>query len=146
MTATRLFVYMAVVTKATECRSSRSGAPVIQLVLVPLPRSSRKRPAYLVTNLVRSDRGNWTIDNFLCSAGIRISPLGAEISITPAVCLRQVVYPLVDPARDHRVVSLLSRKEALKRNPALGRIPFPTDWPPPINAGHNIQVSYEPVS
>jgi hypothetical protein len=119
---------------------------MIRLVLVPLPRGSLRRPGYLITHLVSSEKGDWTIANFLSSAGIHVSPLGAELSITPACCLRQVVYPLVDANRNQAVLSLLQRKEALERNPALGRIQYPANWPPPINLGLNIEVTYEPVS
>jgi hypothetical protein len=139
-------VYMVVVTDAKEAQSQRTGAPMIRLVLVPMPRGTVRRPGYFVTHLVNSARGDWTIDNFLVSAGIHVSPAGAELSITPACCLRQVVYPLADANRNHTVLSLLPRKEAIARNPALGRIPYPVNWPTPITLGLNIEVSYGPVS
>jgi hypothetical protein len=126
-------IYAAQVVHAASAES-HEGAETIKLRLAVLPPLYHD-PAWIPHFLVFSPRGNWTVEQFFTSIGIKL-PDGTCVSVTPPYCLRRVLYPEIIIGRDLKVVRLLTREEALDKNPRLSAVRLPGNQPdntlPPI--------------
>ncbi len=126
-------VYTAQVVHAAPA-TSHAGAEMVKLRLAVLPLM-RYEPSQLTQYLVFSPEGDWTVGQFFASIGVNL-PDGTCVSVQPSYCLRRILYPEIIARPDPEVARLLTREEALDKNPGLAAVRLPANEPenvfPPI--------------
>lgn len=126
-------LYTAQVVHAAPAMS-RAGAEMIKLRLAVLPLM-RYEPGQLTHYLVFSPEGDWTVGQFFSSIGVNLSD-GTCVSVLPSYCLQRIIYPEIIARPDPKVARLVTRQEALDKNPALAAVRMPGNQPenvfPPI--------------
>lgn len=126
-------IYVAQVVHAAST-TSHTGAKIIKLRLTVLPWM-RYQPDQLTHYLIFSPESDWTVGQFFASIGVNL-PDGTCVSVTPPYCLRCVIYPEIVARLHPKVGRLLSREEALDKNPELVAVRLPGNQPegalPPI--------------
>jgi hypothetical protein len=121
-------VYAAQVVGAQPAVSQRSGASMIKLRLALLP-FGKYQPGYLTHYLVFSEKGDWTVGEFLASAGAGLSP-GDSVSLVPAYCFHHVIYPVIEINPTLKVQHLLTRERAIAKNRDISLVRLPSNLPP----------------
>jgi hypothetical protein len=109
--------------------------PMMMLTVSTVPVKRR-----LFYHLIFGGRGFFTVRDFCASAELELPEEEEgpeELSLPIEDCLNRIVYALVRQEEDNggilraRVKRLLSRDQALNRNPDLEVIPLPPDVPAP---------------
>jgi hypothetical protein len=126
-------VYTAQVVHAAPA-TSHADAEMIKLRLAVLPLT-RYEPGQLTHYLVFSPEGDWTLGQFFASIGVNM-PDGTCVSVQPSYCLHRILYPEIIARPDPKIVRLVTREEALDKNPRLAAVRLPGNQPeniiPPI--------------
>jgi hypothetical protein len=121
--------YVAQVIEASD-GFTRKSDPMIGLTLRIIPGRHQ-----IVTFLVFSEAGFWTVRRFCIGAGLELPEHEAEISLPREDCLWRIVYVEIahgdfnGETREY-VKRILPRELALKRKPELAQIELPANVPP----------------
>jgi hypothetical protein len=123
--------YLARVIAAEARLAESSGNPLIKLSLTVWPGSHK-----IITRLTFVPAALWMIEAFCDSAGLLLpDAVGTDVKLTSDDCLGRFCYVWikdreVDGDTYSTVHRFLTREAALKKNPALAKIPLPKDAPP----------------
>jgi hypothetical protein len=124
--------YLAKVVAVEARLAESSGNPMIKLSLTLWPGGNK-----ITTRLVFTSKALWMIEAFCESATLRLpDTVGAEVNLTADDCLGRYCYVWVKDREVEgdtfsNVHRFLTREAALKKEPALAKIPLPKDAPPP---------------